>query len=394
MWNLIRSPLIFTLFGAATSISAQADDMVNKVVNSPIFANGTVRDIRSGLNIYLQRRDAMGLNFLDPKVPGYGIPPGGRMEVEMISGFQRDPKIPLGQPSILLVAGTPQQALPGRTVGYTVSEGENPNTFVITPKTPGGLEVPNIVSNAPGAARDPIRQYGIKIVHVGMTMAFVNRGEKGRVEVRIFDRNGKIVKRGAGEVEFLPTPRPQIFPTNIPHGKRNHNWQRLRPGEVLGRTQGTLPLAFLLFDKNQGFGNKGLDGVGVLSRRELDVLNYKLPSSLRRYTGGLIVQDKNGDGLIEPNGDRIIGGIIEAAPEGAKGHEARTPLHTAGHYLSRPTADFNPKAGTKLGGSILLVEYVGGDKKGVYEPTFALLSDPDDITSPDGSTYTYSVVVE
>ena len=394
MWNLIRSLLIFTLFGPATSVSAQADDMVNVVVNSPIFANGTVRDIRSGLNIYLQRRDAMGLEFLDPEVPGYGIPPGGRLEVEMISGFQRDPSIPLGQPSILLVAGTPQQALPGRTVGYTVSEGRNPNTFVIMPKTPNGLEVSKIVSNAPGAAHDPIRQHGIKIVHVGMTMAFVNRGQKGRVEVRIVDRDGKILKRGAGEVEFLSTPRPQIFPTNIPHGKRNHNWQRLKTGEILGRTQGTLPLAFLIFDRNRGFGNKGLDGVGVLSRRELDVLNYKLPPPLQRYTGGLILQDKNGDGLIEPSGDRIIGGIIDSAPEDAKGHEARTPLQTTGHYLSRPTADFNAKAGAKLGGSILLVEYVGGDKKGVYQPTFALLSDPDDITSSDGSTYTYSVVVE
>ena len=382
------------LLAVIGNTSLRADGMVNVVVNSPIFANGTVRDIRSGINIYLQRRDAMGLDFLDPKVPGYGIPPGGRLEVELVNGFQRDPSIPLGQPTILLVAGTPQQGLPGRAVGYTVSEGKTPSTFVITPTIQSGLEVAKIVSNAPGASHDPIRQYGIKIIHIGMTMAFVNRGEKGRVEVRIFDGDGKVVKRGMGEIAFLPAPQPQIFPTNIPHGKRNHNWQRLKPGQILGRTEGTLPLAFLLFARNDAFGNQGLHGVGVLSSRELSVLNYKIPKTLKRFTGGLIFQDANGDGLIEPGQDRIVGGIIDQAPAGAKGHEVRTPLLKNGHHLSQSTKTYNERAGAKLGGAILLLEFVAGDKKGIYRPTFALLSNPDDLASPDGSSYAYTIVVE
>ena len=122
--SLAKWSMAFVL-ALAGGTPALSDGMVGSVVNSPIFANGTVRDIRSGINIYLQRDDAPGLDFMDPKVVGYGIPPGGRLEVEMVGGFQRDPGIPLAQPSILLVAGTPQQALPGRTVGYTVSEGQN-----------------------------------------------------------------------------------------------------------------------------------------------------------------------------------------------------------------------------------------------------------------------------
>ncbi|MDH3580244.1 MAG: hypothetical protein OEM91_06415 [Hyphomicrobiales bacterium] len=200
---------------ASASRPAFADGMVAAVVNSPIFANGTVRDIRSGINIYLQSEQVGGLDFLDPKILGHGIPPGGRLEVEMVSGFQRDPNIPLAQPSILLVAGTPQQALPGRTIGFTVSEGNNRNTFVITPSTPDGLDAASMTAPAPGAKKDPIPQRGIKVIHVGMTMAFVSRGPRGRVEVRIFDGNGKLVSRGAGEVHFLNAPQPQIFPTNI-----------------------------------------------------------------------------------------------------------------------------------------------------------------------------------
>ena len=227
---------IFLLLPWARNSDALAEGIVSVVVSSPIFANGTVRDIRSGINIYLQRDNARGLDFMDPEVIGYGIPPGGRMEVEMMEGFQRDPNVPLAQPSILLVAGTPQQGLPGRTAGYTVSQGKNENTFVIMPKTPDGLDAAGLKTTVPGASRDPIPQRGIKIVHVGMRMAFVSRGTSGKVEVRIYDGKDKIVNKGTGEMKFLTKPQPQIFPTNIPHDKRNHNWQRVAPGETVGGT--------------------------------------------------------------------------------------------------------------------------------------------------------------
>ncbi len=393
-FSAARLMTAFLLAFAAGIAPASSDGLVGVVVSSPIFANGTVQDMRSGINIYLQRDDARGLDFMDPKVVGYGIPPGGRLEVEMVSGFQRDPGIALAQPSILLVAGTPQQALPGRTVGYSVSEGHNRNTFVITPSAPNGLDAAAMTAAAPGAKTDPIPQRGIKIVHVGMKMAFVSRGSVGTVEVRIIDGNGKVVDRGRGELKFLPEPRPQIFPTNIPHAKRNHNWQRLAPGQILGQAEGTLPIAFLLFERNQGFGNRGILGAGVLSRRELEVMNYSVPPALKRYTGGLIVKDANGDGLLEPGQDQIIGGFAVRAPRGASGQEVRTPLLKGALQLSRPTGAYNQRAAAQLGGAIMLLEFVAGDKKGIYRASFALLSDPADMTGPDGSTYTYSIAVE
>ena len=373
---------------------ASADGIVGRVVSAPIFANGTVRDIRSGINIYLQRSDAPDLDFLDPAVIGYGIPPGGRMEVEMVSGFQRDPNIPLAQPSILLTVGTPQQGLPGRTAGYTVSEGRNRNTFVITPKTPAGLDPRKLISPAPGAKHDPIRARGIKIVHVGLKLAFASRGERGSVAVRIYDGRGRVLHQGTGAIAFLPRPIPQIFPTNIPHGRRNHNWQRVAPGESVGGSDGTVPLAFLLFARNEGYGKKGLNGVGVLSAREIETLGHSVPAALKRFTAGLILQDTNGDALLDPKSDRIIGGVTIAAPTGAEGQQVTTPLVRGNLYLSAPTAAFDERAGAKIGGSIMLLEFIAGDRKGQYRATFTLLADPDDIASPDGSSYSYAVVVE
>ena len=385
---------LFLMSAPGGTPALAAEGIVSMVVSSPIFANGTVRGIRSGINIYLQRDGVRGLDFMDPAVTGYGIPPGGRMEVEMVSGFQRDPKIPLAQPSILLVAGTPQQGLPGRTAGYTVSQGKNENTFVIMPKTRDGLDAASLKTTVPGARRDPVPQRGIKIIHVGMTMAFVSRGERGKVEVRIYDGKEKIVSRGTAEMKFLARPQPQIFPTNIPHAKRNHNWQRVAPGETVGGTSETVPLAFLLFARNERFGNKGIMGAGVLSAQQLAALGYSTPSALKRYTGGLILQDINSDGLLDPATDRIIGGITITAPKGAKGYQVSTPLVRGGLYLSSATRNFSEKAGKKLGGAIMLLEFTAGDRKGVYRPAFTLLSDPADITSADGSRYSYTIVVE
>jgi len=392
--SIVTLVLSFLLVLTGSVVPALSDGIIGSVVSSPIFANGIVRDMRSGINIYLQRDDARGLDFMNPKIIGYGIPPGGRLEVEMVSGFQRDPGIPLAQPSILLVAGTPQQGLRGKMAGYTVGEGKNENTFVITPVTPKGLDASRLMTRAPGARRDPVPQRGIKIIHVGLRMAFISRGRKGLVEVRIVDGGGRIVSRGRGELKFLVQPLPQIFPTNIPHNKRNHNWQRVAPGQAVGRTQSTVPLSFLLFDRNEGFGNKGIMGAGVISTRQMANMNISLPPVLRRYTGGLIIKDTSGDGLLDPSLDQVIGGIIDSAPPGAKGQQVRTAVVRGSLYLSSPTGGYNELAGKRLGGAIMLLEFVAGDKKGIYRPTFALLSDTSDIASPDGSTYSYTIVAE
>jgi hypothetical protein len=382
------------VFSVLTTFNAVAEGIVSQVVSAPIFANGTVRDIPSGINIYLQTDNVRGLDFMNPDVLGYGIPPGGSLEVELVEGFERNPDVPLDGKSLLLTVGAPQQGLPEKVGGHVISEGSNPYTFVIKPTGKDGMIPEKLESPAKGVAFDQVQQRGIKIIHIGRHFAFTSRGEKGVVEVRLKDKGGNVIARGSGELPFLAQPRPQIFPTNVTHDQRNHNWQRLKPGQVVGVAKGTLPMPFLLFDKNEGIGNTGIYGAGVLSATQLKEIGFKMPEELERYTGGLILKDRDGDGFLSPVKDIIIGGIVNEVPEGATGYQVVTPLVGEKPFLSKATIDFNKRAGEAFGGAIMQVVYIAGDKKGNYRMTFSLLERLGDITSPDGSSVTYTVVVE
>jgi len=387
--------LIFSfLFVIFATLNSLADGIVSQVVSAPIFANGTVRDIPSGINIYLQTDNVRGLDFMNPDVVGYGIPPGGSLEVEMISGFERNPAVPLDGKSLLLTVGAPQQGLPEKVGGHVISQGDNPHTFVIRPTQENGMLPERLESPAKGVAFDQVQQRGIKIIHIGRHFAFTSRGEKGIVEVRFKDRSGNVIARGRGELAFLAKPRAQIFPTNVTHHQRNHNWQRLKPGQVVGVAKGTRPMPFLLFDENKDAGNMGIFGAGVLSAQQLQNLGYEIPKDLERYNGGLILKDRNGDGLLSPDVDIILGGIVNEVPEGATGYQVVTPLVKEKPFLSKPTIEFNKRAGEAFGGSIMQVVYIAGDKPGFYRMTFSLLEQLGDITSQDGSSVTYTVVVE
>jgi len=372
--------------------AALADGIVSKVTSAPIFPNGIVRDVRAGINIFLQSETVQGDAFLNPQVLGYGIPDGGRMEVEMISGYQRDPEIPLDGRAIILVVGTPQQGLPAAISGLSIREGENQHTFVITPES-GGAQAETLLSPAPGAAFDPVRQRGIKIIHIGRASAFVSRGEKGVVEVRIFDGDDNLLSSGRGEVKFLPEPLPQIYPTNIPHDQRNHDWQRVGVGKILGVASNTLPIPLLLFEKNEGLGNRGIFGAGVLSAPQLSEMNYTFPEALEQFTGGLILKDSDGNGLLDPVADTIIGGFSIEKPQGAAGDQVLTPLVSEKPFLSVSTGQYNPRAGAAIGGTIMQVVFIAGDTPGVYRLAFSLLREPGNPESGIGSSTTNTVIV-
>ncbi len=268
----ITAAVSIAILVSVGSGAALAEGIVSAVVSSPLAADGTVRDSRTGLNIYLQTEGAPAIEFMNPDVIGYGIPKGGRLEVELVSGFERDTSLPLAQPSIILVTGAPQQGLPGKAVGYEVEEGDNENTFVIVPFPGDDLPAEKLMTPAPGAKGDPVRQRGMKVVHVGLKKAFINRGDRGVVAVRILDGDGNIAHKGSAEIEFLDKPQPQIFPTNFPHGRRNHNWQKVSPGKVVGQAPGTVPIALMVFDKNAAGGKKGIVGAGVVSTQQLKAM--------------------------------------------------------------------------------------------------------------------------
>jgi hypothetical protein len=393
---------LFLFVALTASATAFADGIVNKIVNSPLSATGLVNGARVGINIYLQSEEAPGIEFMNPNVIGYGVAPGGRIEVEMGPGFDRDPKVPLAQKTIMVVTGAPQQGMPGKKVGYTVGEGGNANTITITPTGDKGLSAEKLMSPAPGAKGDPVRQRGIKVFHVGLLQsAFVNAKKTGTVHVRFVDGDGKVVHRGSASVDFIDKPVPQIQPNNFPDRQRNHNWQTVASGETLGVTPGTLPIPLMLYAKADGVApadmvnfKKGTSGVGVLSTQQLKAMKFEKPPQLARYNGGLIVEDSNGDWQLDPATDRIIGGVIGKAPAGAKGQELRSLVKHGAVDLSKPSSAYHPKFGKIFGGSIMLLQFTAGSKPGLYRPTLALLAEPNDISSGDGSSYTYTIVVE
>lgn len=382
--------------------AASADGIVNKIVSSPLSATGLVSGARAGINIYLQSGQSPGIEFMDPNVVGYGVPPRGRVEVEMEKGFDRDPKVQLTQKTIMVVTGAPQQGMPGKAVGYTVGEGSNANTITITPTGDKGLSAEELMSPTPGAKGDPIRQRGIKVLHVGfLESAFVNSGTSGTVQVRIVDGGGSVVHAGSASVDFNDEPVPQIHPNNFPDLQRDHNWQTVASGATLGITPGTLPIALMLYSKAEGVApadmvmfKKGISGAGVLSTQQLKAMKFEKPAQLARYNGGLIVEDSNGDWQLDPATDRVIGGIIGKAPAGATGQELRSLARNGAIDLSKPSSAYNPKFGKIFGGSIMLLQFTAGDKPGLYRPTMALLKNPNDLSSGDGSSYTYTIVVK
>lgn len=386
----------------AFAVPALGDGIVSTMVNAPLSASGTVSGARVGINVYLQSDAATGVDFMDPLVVGHGIPAGGRMEIEMGDGFERDWGVGISQSAIMLVTGAPQQGLPGQAVGYSVEEGEDENVFIITPTGDAGLNAETLMSPAPGAKADPIQQRGIKVVHIGFQQsAFMNVGDQGRVNVRILDAGEKVIAEGSQTVDFIPAPVAQVLPTNFPQGMRNHNWQRLKSGDIAGKSDGSVPLTLMMYgqgpmgDMDALYAFKdGIIGAGVLSTPQLKGMGFEKPAELARYNGGLVVQDTDGNGALDPATDTIIGGVIAAAPSGAKGQELKSLELDGKPLLSQPTAEVAEKPGKRWGGSMMQLQFTAGSMRGNYRPTIALLKDPADHSAGDGSSFTYTIVVE
>jgi len=402
MSRVTKTILSMALCSFAVASSAAAEGIVAKIVSSPLSGTGVVQGAHVGINIYLQSDAAKGIEFMDPNVVGYGVAAGGRVEIELADGFERVASVPLTQKTMMVVAGAPQQGMPGKAVGYKVGEGANANTITITPTKEGGLPAEGLMSPAKGAKNDPVRQRGIKVFHVGLLVSpFVNRGVSGTVHVRFIDGAGKTTQSGSASLKFLAAPVPQVHPNNFPDKQRNHNWQVVKTGEIVGKNSATVPIPFMLYEQAKDLTpaamvkfKNGIVGAGVLSTQQLAATKFEKPAALARYNGGLIVRDVNGDGVLDPKVDQIIGGVIGSAPSGAKGQEIHSLNINGAMDLSRPSTAFNPKFGKVFGGAIGLLQFTAGDKPGLYRPTLALLSDPSNQSSPDGSSYTYTIVVK
>ncbi len=318
--------LLLAVLLVPAAAAREPGNSVVAAVKSPVVADGDVAGRPTDINLVLDRS-------LDPQVAGRGLLQGRTISIILPDAFIRT-DVPVTAPeSGALVKGWPQGGLDGYTVTLA---GAHTVVFTATRDlVPSGPDNP-----------------GIKVLHV-RGRAFTNPAP-GDYPIAVVAETGPggAVETGTGTLTIRPGVVPSINPTNALFPQpSNNNWQR-----VPVDTATPIPLDFLLF----GADGRPLDGVGVAPADR---------ARFPRYTGGLLVRDTDGDGALDPAADTVVGGIIGAAPDGATGQRAASPVDAAGRpvlsgQLARP--DGAPAPG------ILRVLFRTGDRPGAYTPTFEL----------------------
>ena len=308
------------------STSRGAGNIVVATPKAPVVADGDVTGKPTDFNLVLDRS-------LDPQVAGRSLLQGRTIKVTLPDAFIRT-DVPVKAPeSGALVKGWPQGGLGGYTVTLAGT-----HTVVFT-------ATEDIV---PSGADNP----GIKVLHV-RGRAFTNPAP-GDYAITVAAETGPdgTVETGTGTLTIRPQVIPSINPSNALFPQpSNNNWQRVPVSTVT-----PLPLDFLLF----GADGQALNNVGIVAADR---------ARFPRYTGGLLVQDTDGDGLLDAGKDTVVGGIIGAAPEGATGQSATSAVGATGRpILSGQIARAD---GTTAPG-ILRVIFKTGDREGEYVPTFEL----------------------
>jgi hypothetical protein len=298
----------------------------------------------------------------NPATPGLAMSAGDMVRLQLPVEFKRDEQVAIkseADTNLVFTKGWPQAGV--KLAGqYVVGYDEKNNAMTVKAVKDIGTEGPN----APG----------IKIIHLrGHT--FLNP-EAGTYPVTAehVTADGTVKATWAGAIKVLEeAPTARLAPTNfhLPPGT-NSDFQKAAPGQVM-----THRLGLLLW----GAAGSSLNHVGIAPR---DLNRFP------RYTGGLLVQDLNGDKVLDPSVDKVVGGIIGAAPQGAKGQAATSPIGADGKPILSGevlrSAAFPPAAGGgKPNPGLLPVQFRAGDKPGMYTPTFELLG---------GNSYQFTLEVE
>lgn len=297
----------------------------------------------------------------NPTVPGLAMRTGESLQINMPTAFKRNTATELStdtDANLVLTKGWPQGAvlLAGQ---YRVGYNEKSNTVTVT----ASRDISADGANAPG----------IKVIHLrGRT--FINP-MPGDYLVTVTHRaaDGKALANWRGQLKVLEdAPSARLAPTNfhLTPGT-NSDYQRAMPGQVVAH-----PLGLLLWGK-QG---AALDDVGIAAR---DLARFP------RYTGGLLVQDSNHDKRLDPATDTVVGGIIGAAPQGAKGQVATSPIGADGQPILSGQVLRNAAFPAAVGGGkpnrgLLAIQFRAGDLPGLYRPTVELLN---------GNSYQFTVEV-
>ena len=286
----------------------------------------------------------------NPKVPGVAMRGGESLRLAIPTAFKRNTSVaimPDLDTNLVLTKGWPQGSV--RLAGqYRVSFDEKTNAMV--------------VSASKDIAGDGMNAPGIKVLHLrGRTFNNPGPGEYP-VTVTHAAADGRALGVWQGNLKVIDTaPNARLVPTNfhLPPGT-NADYQVVNVGQATPHLLGVLLW---------GAQGAALNGVGIAPR---DLARYP------RYTGGLLVQDTNQDKRLDSATDKVVGGIIGAAPQGAMGQAATSPLSADGQPVLSGTilrsGGFPAGAGGgKPNPGLLGIQFKAGDKPGLYTPTVELI---------------------
>ncbi len=343
---MFRNTLAITAIAAALTACATAPAPAPRALMTapaPVSFDGNVAGQATDY-VFMLVPDA------NPATAGLALRAGEVLRLALPAAFKRNASVALSpdtDTNLLLTKGWPQG--PVRLSGqYRVDFDEKANAVTVT-----ALQaVTTDGANAPG----------IKVIHL-RGHSFINPipGDYA-VSVTHVAADAQTLAVWQGQLKVLDdAPTARLAPTNfhLPPGA-NANFQQVAPGQVAPQN-----LGLLLW----GAQGAALNGVGIAPR---DLARYP------KYTGGLLVQDTNRDHRLDPATDKVVGGIIGAAPQGATGQAATSPVGTDGMPLLSGAVLRHAGYPAAVGGGkpnpgLLAIQFKTGDKAGLYRPTVELI---------------------
>ena len=286
----------------------------------------------------------------DPNKAGFGMRAGESLRLALPVAFRRNTSVavvPDMDTNLVLTKGWAQGSV-RLAEQYRVGFDESKNAMVVTALK----DISGDGRNAPG----------IKVIHLrGRTFNNPIPGEY-LVTVTHAAADGKALGVWKGSLKVLDAaPAARLAPTNfhLPPGT-NADYQMAAVAQ---------PAPHLLGMLLWGAQGTALNGVGIAPR---DLARFP------RYTGGLLVQDTNQDKRLDPATDKVVGGIIGVAPEGAVGQAATSPMGADGRPMLSGEVLRNggfPAAagGGKPNPGLLAIQFKAGDKPGLYRPSVELI---------------------
>lgn len=310
---------------------------------SPVTFDGNVAGQGTDL-VFLLIADA------NPATPGFTMRRGESLQLVLPAAVKRNVAVPISPDTdlnLVLTKGWPQAAV--RLAGqYRIGFDDKANAVTVTALQ----DIAATGSNAPG----------IKVMHL-RGRSFLNpMAGYYPVTVTHAGADGRPIVTWQGQLQVLADPpAARLAPTNFHLAPgANSDFQKVAAGQVAPDALGLLL-----------WGPRGaaLNDVGIAPR---DLTRYP------RYTGGLLVQDSNHDGRLDPTSDKVVGGIIGAAPQGATGQSATSPVGADGAPMLSGTvlrnAGYPPAAAAgKPNPGLLAIQFKTGDKPGLYRPTVELI---------------------